>query len=79
MTERAALSVGLADRGRIAPGAFADLVLFDPTTVGDRATTENPQLESIGIARVWINGEEVWADGEPTPARPGRVLRRSGS
>jgi N-acyl-D-amino-acid deacylase len=78
MTSLAAEHVGLRDRGRIAPGMFADLVLFDPATVIDRATPREPHRPSVGIERVWVNGLEVFADGSPTTARPGRVLRRTG-
>jgi len=68
--------MGLADRGVIRPGAFADLVLFDPTTIADRATVEEPRLPSVGVDRVWVNGVEVCAAGAPTGAYPGRVIRR---
>jgi N-acyl-D-amino-acid deacylase len=76
MTSLAAAHMGLADRGTIAPGMRADLVLFDPRTVLDRATPEHPTLPAIGISRVWTNGVEVYRDGRPTGARPGLVLRR---
>ena len=76
MTSLAAAHVGLRDRGRIAPGMFADLVLLDPATVIDRATAREPHLTSVGIARVWVNGVEVFAAGKTTGARPGHVLRR---
>jgi len=68
--------MGIRDRGRIAPGMFADLVLFDPATVADRATPQQPHLTSVGIARVWVNGQEVFANGTTTGARPGRTIRR---
>jgi len=77
MTSLAAAHVGIRDRGRIAPGMFADLVLFDPATVIDRATPQQPHLTSVGIARVWVNGQEVFANGATTNARPGRPIRRS--
>lgn len=77
MTERAALTAGLDRRGRIEAGMFADLVLFDPTSVADRATTDAPHEDSEGILQVWVNGEIVWDQGEVTTARPGRVLRRA--
>ncbi len=76
MTSLAADHVGIRDRGRLVPGAYADLVLFDPATVVDRATTSEPQALSTGIDRVWVNGQVVFADGEATPARPGMSLRR---
>ena len=76
MTSLAAAHMGIRDRGRIAPGMFADLVLFDPATVADRATPQQPHLTSVGIARVWVNGQEVSANGTTTGARPGRTIRR---
>ena len=77
MTALAARHVGIVDRGRIAAGAFADLVLFDPTTVIDRATTSEPHAVSVGIERVWVNGEVVFSGGRVEAARPGRVIRRA--
>ena len=77
MTSLAAEHMGIKDRGRITPGMFADLVLFDPATVIDHATPQEPHLTSVGIARVWVNGAEVFADGKTTAARPGKVIRRA--
>jgi N-acyl-D-amino-acid deacylase len=77
MTSLAARNVGLADRGVIRPGAYADLVLFDPATVIDRATTREPQALSAGIERVWVNGAVVYEAGAIGRSRPGRVLRRA--
>jgi len=77
MTALAADHVGLRDRGRLVPGAFADLVLFDPATVADRATTDEPHALATGIERVWVNGAVVYAAGRTTGARPGSVLRRA--
>lgn len=71
--------VGLADRGRLREGWFADLVAFDPATIIDRATTENPHAVSEGITHVWVNGVLVWDGAGVTGQRPGRVLRRAGS
>jgi len=76
MTSLAAANVGLRDRGMIRPGAFADLVLLDPATVIDRATTQEPRAPSVGIAKVWVNGGLVYDAGSATGNRPGRVLRR---
>ena len=66
----------LRDRGTIRPGAFADLVVFDPATVADRATFETPQLPSAGIELVMTNGTVGYRDGRPTGRRGGRFLRR---
>jgi N-acyl-D-amino-acid deacylase len=79
MTSLAAANVGIADRGLIAPGRHADLVLFDPKTVLDRATPTAPQRPSVGIETVWVNGEVVYDGGKTTGRHPGRVIRRSGS
>ncbi|MEJ2207300.1 MAG: amidohydrolase family protein [Gemmatimonadota bacterium] len=76
MTGLSARHVGIARRGVIEPGAYADLVLFDPTTVADRATFEAPHEPSVGIRAVWVNGVQVWDGSAPTGARPGRVVRR---
>lgn len=78
MTSLAADHTGLTDRGRLVPGAYADLVLFNPDRVIDRATTSDPHALSAGIERVWVNGRTVFADGSPSGLRPGRILRRSG-
>lgn len=72
----AAEHVGIANRGVVRPGAYADLVLFDPDVVIDRATPEDPRAPAVGIARVWVNGVTVWSNGSPTGTRPGRVLKR---
>jgi len=79
MTSLAARHMGFRDRGEIRVGAAADLVLFDPRTVADRATYEKPHELSVGITRVWVNGTTVFEDGKATGAHPGRVLRRQGS
>jgi N-acyl-D-amino-acid deacylase len=76
MTSLAAAHAGLTGRGTVAPGMRADLVLFDPRVVADRATTSNPRATAAGVVRVWTNGVEVYADGRTTGARPGLVLRR---
>ncbi|HKY95032.1 MAG TPA: D-aminoacylase [Kiloniellales bacterium] len=76
MTSLPAANFGFKDRGRLAEGAAADLVLFDPQTVEDRATFEEPTLPSAGIARTIVNGTTVWQDGQVTGERPGVLLRR---
>ena len=75
LTARAADRLGLADRGRIAPGKRADLVLLDPAEFVDTATYADPCRSPAGVVGVWVAGERVWADGEPTGARPGGVVR----
>lgn len=76
MSSLAAANVGLKNRGRIAPGYFADLVLFDPATVEDRADFGKAQAQAVGIQTVWVNGEIVFRDGKTTGAYSGRPLRR---
>ena len=66
--------LGLKDRGRIAEGAVADLVMFDPETVIDLATFEEPHRLSRGMEEVYVNGVAVVAEGRHTGARRGRVL-----
>jgi len=75
-TSLPAAQMGLSNRGRIAPGLKADLVLFDPGTVIDRATPSDPHAVSTGIDRVWVNGVLVFEDGKTTGQYPGRALRR---
>jgi len=76
MTSLPAETLGIADRGVLRPGAFADVVVFDPNTIAATATYENPQQYAVGVKDVFINGAEVLRDGEPTGAKPGRVVRR---
>jgi N-acyl-D-amino-acid deacylase len=78
MTGLAAENVGIADRGVIRPGAFADLVLFDPATVADRSTWQDPKALSTGILEVWVNGVAVWDGSKATGAYPGRAVLRPG-
>ncbi len=68
----------LADRGVIKEGMWADLVVFDPDSVADRATYQDPNQLSVGMRWVLVNGVPVVADGEMTGAHPGRVLRGPG-
>ncbi len=76
MTSLAAANAGLAHRGRIEPGNAADLVLFDPATVADRADFGHAQSQAVGVSTVWVNGQVVFENGKPTGIHAGRVLRR---
>jgi N-acyl-D-amino-acid deacylase len=76
MTGLPASRLGMADRGVLRPGAVADLAVLDPMTVADRSTYDDPWQLSTGVRHVLVAGELVLADGVPTGARPGRVLRR---
>jgi N-acyl-D-amino-acid deacylase len=78
MTSLAAQRVGLTDRGLVKPGMFADLTVFNPATVSDRATFEQPHQPSVGIEYVFVNGQMVLTQGHMTSARPGRGLRGPG-
>jgi dihydroorotase/N-acyl-D-amino-acid deacylase len=75
MTGMAAQRFGLSDRGRLAPGKVADVVVFDPDTIADRATYEQPLLAPDGISHVLVSGRLVVMDGALTGERPGRVLK----
>jgi N-acyl-D-amino-acid deacylase len=77
MTSLAAENVGITDRGLISEGMIADLVLFNPDSVSDRATPEQPDALSEGIESVWVSGELVYQDGATTEARPGKAIRRN--
>lgn len=76
MTTMPAARLGLKDRGAIAVGMKADLVLFDPATVLDQSTFENPRQLARGIHTVWVNGVVVWSGDRATGNRPGQVLIR---
>ncbi|HEX5604000.1 MAG TPA: D-aminoacylase [Pyrinomonadaceae bacterium] len=69
-----ATNLGLDHRGFLKPGMFADVVVFDPQTIADRATFESPHQLSVGVKDVFVNGTQVLKDGEHTGARPGRAL-----
>jgi N-acyl-D-amino-acid deacylase len=68
----------LERRGRLEPGYFADVVMFDPATVRDTATYAHPHRYAEGMRDVFVNGVQVLKDGEHTDARPGRVIRGPG-
>jgi len=77
MTGLTAQTFGLPERGVVKEGAFADLTLFDPGTVGEAATFARPIAPARGIEAVIVNGSVVWREGKPTGARPGRVVSRA--
>jgi N-acyl-D-amino-acid deacylase len=78
MTSLAAQRVGLSDRGLLKPGMAADITVFDPASVADKATFEQPHQPSVGFAYVFVNGQKVLDHGKLTAARPGRGLRGPG-
>ena len=69
-----ATNLGLDRRGFLRTGMFADVVVFDPDTIADRATFEKPHQYSVGVKHVFVNGVQVLKDGEHTNAKPGRAL-----
>ena len=75
MSGGVAQRLGMKDRGCIAPGMAADIVVFDPREVQDRGTYLAPCQQASGISHVWVNGQQVLRDGRQLEARPGRVLR----
>jgi len=78
MTSQAASRVGITDRGILRPGMFADITIFDPATVQDKATYNEPLHYSTGVKYVFVNGKPVVSDGKITDERPGRALRGPG-
>jgi N-acyl-D-aspartate/D-glutamate deacylase len=78
LTSLPAENLRLEQRGRLAPGFFADLVVFDPATIADHATFEKPHQLATGVEQVFVNGVAVLRDGQPTGAKPGRVVRGPG-
>ena len=71
-------NLGIQRRGRLAPGYFADVVVFDPIAIRDNATFEEPHQYATGVLHVFVNGVQVLRDGEHTGATPGRVVRGPG-
>jgi N-acyl-D-amino-acid deacylase len=74
-----ATNLGLEGRGFLKPGMYADVVVFDPATIADRATYESPQQYAVGVRHVLVNGVPVLKDGEHTGALPGRALKGPGA
>ena len=78
LTSLPATNLGIAQRGALRPGYFADLAIFDPRTIADRATYAAPHAYAVGMRQVFVNGVQVLRDGEPTGATPGRAVRGPG-
>jgi len=78
MTSLPAQNLSLSRRGSLDVGNYADVVVFDPGTIADRATYDRPQQYATGVAQVFVNGVQVIASGEHTGAKPGRVVRGPG-
>jgi N-acyl-D-amino-acid deacylase len=76
MTSLPASVLGIAQRGILKTGYFADVVVFDSQPIQDHATFEKPMQYATGVSEVWVYGDEVIRDGEHTGAKPGRVVRR---
>ena len=77
MTGLAARALGLRDRGVLRPGAWADVVVFDPARIADRSTYEEPHRYAAGVSTVLVNGQVTIDGGDHTGALPGRVIRRA--
>ena len=77
MSSAVADRLGLRQRGQLRTGFFADVVVFDPATVADRATFDDPHQLSVGVRDVWVNGTRVLAGGTHTGALPGRAVRNN--
>jgi N-acyl-D-amino-acid deacylase len=77
LTSLPATNLGIAERGTLQPGYFADVVVFDPATVRANATFENPRQYATGIVHVFVNGQQIVRDGEHTGAKPGRVVLKA--
>ena len=76
MTSLPADNLGLRDRGRLAPGQFADIVVFDPANIADRSDFVEPHRYAVGVQHVLVNGTPVVLGGDLTHATPGRRIRR---
>ena len=79
MTSLPASNVGLKDRGALKAGHFADIAIFDPAKIADRATFTKPQQYAVGMRHVFVNGVQVLRDGEHTGATPGRFVKGPGA
>jgi N-acyl-D-amino-acid deacylase len=79
LTSFPAKNLGIARRGQLEPGHFADVAVFDPAKIADHATFEKPHQYSTGMVHVFVNGVQVLKNGEHTDAKPGRVVRGRGA
>jgi N-acyl-D-amino-acid deacylase len=79
MTSLPAQTFHLRDRGLLREGFAADIVVFDDSQINDRSTYDAPHQYPVGISRVFVNGQAVFADGHVTEARPGAALRGAGA
>jgi len=77
-TSAVANRLSIRDRGALREGAYADLIIFDPNTIIDKATFEDPNQLSVGVEQVWVNGVQVLANGKHTGAKPGKLVRGPG-
>lgn len=78
MTSLSAQRLSIEDRGLLVEGFYADIAVFDPDTIIDKATFDQPHQYAEGIKYVLVNGERVVSDGKHTGARPGRILHGPG-
>ena len=78
LTSLPAANLGIVDRGSLRPGFFADIAIFDPATIADKATFARPQQYAVGVRHVLVNGVAVVRDGEHSGATPGRFVRGPG-
>lgn len=78
LTSLPAENLGIQKRGRLQPGFYADVVIFDPATIQDHATFENPHQLATGVSDVWVNGVQVLKNSEHTGGFPGKVVRGKG-
>jgi N-acyl-D-aspartate/D-glutamate deacylase len=79
LSSAVATRLSIQDRGLLREGFAADVVVFDPATVIDRATFERPHQLSVGIKHVFVNGVAVVQDGAVTGAKPGKIVRGPGA
>ena len=78
MSSAVATRLSIADRGVLRAGMYADIVVFDPATIADKATFEQPHQLSVGMRHVFVNGVAVVRDGAHTGAKPGMIVRGPG-